>query len=180
MLIADLLFEYDAALSGAIGMRTFKHFEPRDIVLMVNDGLSNAEIGVELEIATPGISINVDSLPTQIKLIRAAVRRAMEIDGGLQYLATAMNVDVAELTTFMEVKGKQRVPSLRGQARRLIQSGVTSPQEIIRKLREWAALKNIPADQATLDQIVSIVRRKEFNLPKLKGGRKTYQPIPVE
>lgn len=169
MLISELLLEYD---TRAIGLPGFSRsgIDARDIILMVNDGCPNHEIANELQDA--GAKISLATIASHIATIRKALSRALELDGNLDDLAAYLLVDKEELDKFMNVKGKQRVPSLRGEVRRMIQSGMTDPKSIIDHVKKWAVMKNIPTPtKKTLDAIVHAVRRGEFSLPALKGGR---------
>lgn len=116
--------------------------EPRDFVLMFNDGMADREIVAEQ--ALTGEQLGAKSEPNlyatkvQMSNIRHAIRRAQNIPGGIEHLAQRMNVSPGELNKFVANAGQQRIPTLRGHARRLVEQGVTDGAELRKQLTAYA------------------------------------------
>jgi DNA-binding NarL/FixJ family response regulator len=138
-------------------------YEPRDLILMFNDGLDNGRIAAELSIST-GQTINNASIPVQLSNIRSAIRKAVATPDELERLASEMALSTEELRAFVDNTGAQRVKTLKGEGRRLIEDeGLIEPQDLIAGMRRWA-LQNLTSSEqptpGTLSQTASTLRRE--------------------
>lgn len=110
-------------------------YEPRDIILANNDGLTDEQIGIALGLSPERIDVR-DHVKVNTVRIRADVQAAADA-GTLPALAERWNITQDELQSFLANKGRRRTPSLKDEARRLIASGVAEPKELAAAMKLW-------------------------------------------
>lgn len=119
-------------------------YEARDLVLMFNDGLSDARIAMELSIALDK-PIHAETLGVNMARTRNALRAIRSDPEQFAAAARHMGVDVAELEAFIDNAGRLRMKTIMQEARQLIDEGVTDNQALREALIAWHR-KNRPSE----------------------------------
>lgn len=159
--------EARAAVMKEFKLPTFPQsgFEARDLVLMFNEGLSDAQMAAELELAGARKRTDPASMGVAQTQVRNAIRRAQDT-GAVERLAEAMNVSAEELDAFVANKGKTRVPTIRGEARRLVASGVIENKALAAAIRQYAEINGLPVPGDEHLAVVASHARSEAGIAK--------------
>jgi hypothetical protein len=153
-------------------------FDARDLVLMYNEGLSDAQMLAEIEVGGGAVSSS-NAVAVRMTLVRRAVKKSMQHSGGLERLARAMAVTTDELIAFVEAAGPgksaRRVPGVMTELRRLMRDGLDDSKELATRARAYAELHGLREPSASvIKQTLSHVRRE------LGLTRKSGNPLPAQ
>ncbi|MGE3481271.1 MAG: hypothetical protein AB7K73_07675 [Gammaproteobacteria bacterium] len=166
-------FETHLETMREFGVRQHVGFDARDIILMVNDGLTNAEIAAEL-------GISADRAENIVGVHKSHAYRAVSAAieaGAVDRLAAAMNVSADELRVFVENKGKRLAPSLKQEARRLIAAGVVNNKDIIARLRAYAEEKRLREPTEDSLTVIAASARSAAGLARPMAARLSEDKI---
>jgi|GEM_PF-582236 len=147
-----------SAFEREIGLVQPRNYDARDLVLMFNEAMTDAQIAAELSLDVR--DVDAATVSVQLSRTRTAVRNAMEIEGGLARLAELMRVDQSELTNLVDNAKVRRQPSLAAEARRLIRSGVTEAGALAAGLKRWAQSTH-GVEPADFDAVAALARSRE-------------------
>jgi hypothetical protein len=148
-------------------------YEPRDLILMFNDGLDDGRIAAELGISL-GRPVKAEVVAVQLSKVRNALKEVRADAGRYQALSDAIAVDPAELDAFIEESGRAwRIPTLIGEARRLTESGVVEHADIVAGLRKWALQNKSSGEQPSQASLEVSASRARGEIGKAVDKRNT-------
>jgi hypothetical protein len=157
--IAELQAKYDAEAPAreqpqekAGEPRFYVDYDPRDLILMFNDGMTDAEMAAELSLGFDK-DIEAGTLSVQMSRVRATLKEVRDDPERYQRMAEAMAVTVDQLDMFIDNSGKRRQTGLLTEARRIYDTGATESSAIVERLQRWASNNLKDSEQPTLETL---------------------------